>query len=178
MAGVERDGVLAVQNAYLSYHLVRRNIIRSKVHVNGYLKNDEDLNTSAHLALENHRFQQAVKALEKANDEFMDRHKHEVMQLVKTLDISDSQLHAQFQKAAGQVIVDEIRWGRIASLFFFTSILAERLIIVGQGNKVKELVKWLSLFLNNHVSHWIKAQGGWEVSNIVKYFVFFSRKSM
>lgn len=159
MAVPERDGVLTVQNTYLAYHLVRRNLSRAKVHVNGHLKYDIDSKLS-HPAIEGERFKKAVQTLETANDAFMDRHKDNVMQLVLNLDISDSQLHAEFLKAAGQV-VDEIRWGRISSLFFLTSLLAERLVNEGHGNKVESLVMWLAQFLNDHVSHWIETRGGW-----------------
>ena len=82
------------------------------------------------------------------------------MGLVQTMDITDGQLHSEFVKAAGQV-VDEIRWGRIASLFFLTSLLAERLIKEEQGSKVESLVMWLAQFLNTHVSSWIEQRGGW-----------------
>ena len=152
----DRNGALTVQNAYLSYHLVRRNLSRAKVHINGFLKQ----HTFSHPALESDRFKRAVRALETANDSFMDRHRESVMTLVKNLDISDSQLHPEFVKAAGQV-VDEIRWGRIASLFFLTSLLAERLVSEGQGAKLEGLTIWLASFLNDHVSHWIEARGGW-----------------
>ena len=82
------------------------------------------------------------------------------MKLVLTLDTSDGQLHTEFLKAAGQV-VDEIRWGRIASLFFLTSLLAERLMNENQGAKVDALVQWLAQFLNDHVSYWVLQRGGW-----------------
>ena len=154
----ERNGVLTVQNAYLSYYLVRRNLVRAKVHVNGFLRHNAD--TSSHPSLEGDRFKRAVRALETANDSFMDRHRESVLTLVKNLDISDSQLHTEFLKSAGQV-VDEIRWGRIASLFFLTSLLAERLVNEGQGAKIEGLTMWLAQFLNDHVSHWIEARGGW-----------------
>ena len=154
---------IEIQNAYLSYHLVRRALDRAKVHVNGYLQQPK---TPA--ALEsNEGFKRVLKALEKANDVFMDRYRESVMTLVETLDISDSQLHTEFLRAAGQ-IVDEIRWGRIASLFFLTSLLAERLVREGQSAKIESLVTWLAHFLNDHVSPWIEQRGGW-VSQVTQY---------
>ena len=149
---------MTVENTYLSYHLVRRALERSNLHVNGYLHFHPS--PRFHPILENDKFKQAVRTLEKANDAFMERHKDGVMQLVQTLDTSDGQLHAEFVKAAGQV-VDEIRWGRIASLFFLTSLLAERLMKEGHSNKIDSLVMWLAQFLNDHVSAWIVQKGGW-----------------
>lgn len=148
---------LTVQNAFLVRHLIRRNLNRDKVHVNGYLVNRID---SSQAACGDDRFNDAVKTLERANDSFMARHKDDVMKLVLDLDTSDGQLHSEFLKSAGQV-VDEIRWGRISSLFFLTSLLAERLINEKQGDKVESLGKWLVQFLNDNVSHWIAHRGGW-----------------
>lgn len=152
------EGVLTVQNSYLAYHLVKRNLDKANVHVNGHLKMKID--TSKHPALASDRFMCAVKTLETANDSFMTRYKDSVMTLVLTLDTSDSQLHTEFLKAAGQA-VDEIRWGRIASLFFLTSLLSERLFKEGQGAKIDSMVEWLAQFLNDHVSYWIQQRGGW-----------------
>lgn len=151
---------LTVENAYLARHLVRRALTRSNIHVNGHLKQQTITSAQIRAIVEDQDFQKAVAALEKANDVFMDKHKNGVMSLVQTVDITDGQLHSEFVKAAGQV-VDEIRWGRIASLFFLTSLLAERLINEGQGSKVESLVIWLAQFLDSHVSSWIEQRGGW-----------------
>lgn len=152
------EGVLTVQNFYLSYHLVKRNLDSANVHVNGHLK--QKIDTSKYPVLTTDRFLRAVNTLENANDSFMTRYRDNVMPLVLTLDTSDGQLHTEFLKAAGQV-VDEIRWGRIASLFFLTSLLSERLSNEGQSAKIESMVKWLGQFLNDHVSYWIQQRGGW-----------------
>lgn len=151
-------GVLTVQNCYLSYHLVKRNLERADVRVNGHLK--QRIDVSKYPALTTDKFTRAEKTLENVNDSFMTRHKDNVMTLVLTLDTSDGQLHAEFLKAAGQV-VDEIRWGRVASLFFLTSLLCERLYKEGQGAKIDSMVEWLAQFLDDHVSYWIQQRGGW-----------------
>jgi hypothetical protein len=152
--------VLTVENAYLARHLVRRALNNNGIHINGYLKQQTITSAQLRAIVEDKDFRKAVSALEKANDVFMSKHKDGVMGLVQTMDISDGQLHSEFVKAAGQV-VDEIRWGRIASLFFLTSLLAERLISEKQGGKVEGLVIWLAQFLNTHVSAWIEQRGGW-----------------
>lgn len=157
MAGAS---ALTVENAYLARHLVRRALSRNNIHINGHLKQQTITSAQLRAIVEDQDFQKAVAALEKANDVFMDKHKNGVMSLVQTVDITDGQLHSEFVKAAGQV-VDEIRWGRIASLFFLTSLLAERLINEGQGSKVEGLVIWLAQFLDSHVSSWIEQRGGW-----------------
>lgn len=155
------ETALTVQNHYLAYHLVRRALKRNDVHVNGYLKQQQTPSSPRIRAIvEDNGFRKAIGVLEKANDVFMERHKDGIMTLVRTLDITDGQLHSEFVRAAGQV-VDEIRWGRIASLFFLTSLLAERLINEGQGSKIESLVMWLGQFLNTHVSTWIEQRGGW-----------------
>ena len=151
---------LTVENLYLARHLVRRALNRNNVHINGHLKQQTISAAQLRAIVEDKSFQKAVSALETANDVFMDKHKDGVMGLVQTMDITDAQLHSEFVKAAGQV-VDEIRWGRIASLFFLTSLLAERLFNEGQGSKVESLVMWLAQFLNTHVSSWIEQRGGW-----------------
>lgn len=154
------ESALTVQSAYLAYHLVRRALNRNKIHINGHLKQQTIISAQLRAIVEDKDFKKAISALETANDVFMDKHKDGVMSLVQTIDITDGQLHSEFVKAAGQV-VDEIRWGRIASLFFLTSLLAERLIKEGQGSKVESLVMWLAQFLNTHVSSWIEQRGGW-----------------
>ena len=152
--------VLTVENAYLARHMVRRALTRNNIHINGHLKQEPINSARIRAIVEDVDFRRAILSLETANDVFMDKHKDGVMGLVQTMDIADAQLHSEFVKAAGQV-VDEIRWGRIASLFFLTSLLAERLIKEGQGSKVESLVIWLAQFLNTHVSSWIEQRGGW-----------------
>lgn len=151
---------LTVENAYLARYMVRRALTRNNVHINGHLKQEPIKSARIRAIVEDVDFRRAILALETANDVFMDKHKDGVMGLVQTMDITDGQLHSEFVKAAGQV-VDEIRWGRIASLFFLTSLLAERLIKEEQGSKVESLVIWLAQFLNTHVSSWIEQRGGW-----------------
>ena len=165
------EAALTVQSSYLAYHLVRRALEKNHVHVNGYLKQPSALSPEVQAIVEDRGLKKAIGALEAANDVFMQRHKDGVMTLVQTLDITDGQLHSEFVKAAGQVI-DEIRWGRIASLFFLTSLLAERLIKEGQGGKVESLVIWLGQFLNSHVSTWIERRGGWVSPNDLYNFFF------
>ena len=160
---------LTVQNCYLSYHLVRRNLDRAGVRVNGHLKQRIDI--AKYPALSTDRFTRAVKTLENANDSFMTRYKDNVMALVLALDTSDGHLHTEFLRAAGQA-VDEIRWGRIASLFFLTSLLSERLHKEGQAAKIEPMVEWLAQFLNDHVSHWIQQRGGWVSVHVLSYWQF------
>ena len=141
------DGKLAVQNAYLAYHLVRRNLVNNNVDVSS-------LPTTAlsHPALEEETFKRAVCILEKANDHAA---------ALTHLDISDTCLHSEFSKLANAVLRDEIRWGRIASLFFRTSLLALKLIREGRGAAVNSLVSRLVQLLDDSVAHWITKEGGW-----------------
>ena len=149
-------GALTVQNSYLSYHLIRRNLKNNRVHLNGYLHDVNFRNP----AIEGEVFEEVLSTLEGANDDFMRVHKDSVMRLVLELDTSDGQLHSEFLRSASQ-IVDEIRWGRICSLFFLASLLAERLIKEGQGAQVEALIVWLAQFLNDNVKDWIAERGGW-----------------
>ncbi len=79
---------------------------------------------------------------------------------LKTLDISHQQLYAEYQDSCSRLMVDDIKWGKIAVLLFFTSVLAKRLYEENKTPLIDSIVGWQTTFLHNF-TQWILEHGGW-----------------
>ena len=79
---------------------------------------------------------------------------------VKTLDISHQQLYAEYQDSCSRLMVDDIKWGKIAVLLFFTSVLAKRLYEENKTPLIYSIVGWQTTFLHDF-TQWILEHGGW-----------------
>ncbi len=87
----------------------------------------------------------------------------EMSGLVGTLDITDSQLCSNYHSVSEYIMAEEIRFGRIASLFFFTYALSKCLHGEGRQKETQSLVDWLTAFLNERIAPWLvqNHQGDW-----------------
>lgn len=145
------------EGAFLARHMVYCLLNDSGIKFNGY--RDGPHKSTHKLEQE---FRTTVETFERSCLFMKKRHNDEITQLVRTLDISDARLHQNFQKSVNTLMVDGIRWGRIVALFYFTSVLAERLYKEGHQSKIESLIGWLSLFSNETVVPWVSQQrGGW-----------------
>lgn len=147
---------LKIQNNYLAYNITKK-LLRD-ANLNGLSRQSDSRFT--HEVINEPGFKEAVTTLEKGCQTLRETKEDEMTVLVGTLDITDSQLCANYQRVSEHLMFEEIRFGRIASLFFFTYVLSKRLH--GEGRQeIQSVVDWLTAFLNERIAPWlIKNHGG------------------
>ena len=157
--GIER---IKVQNGYVSYHITYYLLKESGIRLNGYATSGNGNSSRLkNQMLRDSGVRDAIETLETSCKQMKTKYYTEIGEMVKTLDISDTQLYSSFQQSAVSLMDGDVRWGRIAVLVFFTSVLAERLHKERQGHKINSLIGWLTEFLNDNTSMWILEKGGW-----------------
>ena len=147
---------LQIQNAYLA-HTITCNLLRSDHFQTPHSKH------LAHEAISEPGFKEAVITLEEACRYMKESYEAEMVTFMSQLDISD-QICLTFQQVVNSVVDKEIKFGRIASLFFFTYLLCKRLYLEGKQGNIEEVVDCLSRFLDERMSPWLfeKHNGRWE----------------
>ncbi|XP_064384398.1 bcl-2-like protein 1 isoform X2 [Halichondria panicea] len=105
-------------------------------------------------------FKDAISTLETCCTDLKLKHQQEIEGRVKTLDISHQQLYAEYQDSCSRLMVDDIKWGKIAVLLFFTSVLAKRLYEENKTPLIDSIVGWQTTFLHDF-TQWILEHGGW-----------------
>ncbi len=155
----EARSKLKLQNHYLAYHITKR-LLRD-ANLNGLQRLADSRFT--HEVINQPGFKETVAALEKACQSLRDTNEEEMNALVSTLDITDSQLCANYHRVSEHMMSEEIRFGRIASLFFFTYVLSKRLHGEGRQKETQSLVDWLTAFLNERIAPWLvqNHKGDW-----------------
>ena len=148
---------LKMQNRYLAITNTK-NMLRA-ANLNGLQRHPDSRFT--HEVINEAGFKEAVATLEKSCIMLKDAKEDEFGTLVATLDITDSQLYANYQRVSQHLMADEIRFGRIASLFFFTYVLSKRLHKEGRQREIKSVMDWLTAFLDDTIAPWlIQNHGG------------------
>ena len=148
---------LQIQNAYLA-HTVVCNLLRSD-----HLQTPHGKHF-AHEVISEPGFKDSVTTLEEACCYMKESCEAEVVTFVSQLDTSDPQICQTFQQVVNSLMDKEIKFGRIASLFFFTYLLCKRLYLEGKQGNIEHVVNCLSRFLDERVSPWLveKHNGRWE----------------
>ena len=150
-----------LQVGYLAYHLVYYILNEEGIKMNGFATGKGHPPPDKP-GLQDTEYLDALKTMERMMTHMRLRHRAEMLEHVKSLDISDSQLYGSFQRVALETVKEGIHWGRIVALIAFTGMLAVRLHKTGQQHKIEGLIGWLTAFLlNDQVTHWVKDHGGW-----------------
>ena len=149
----------SAQNAYLAHELTHHVLSEEGLKLNG--RNGDSNGHSTIPSLSDARFKASVMTLKRSCADLRTNHRGEIVDLAKSLDISDAQLYSSYRAVALRVVEDGIHRGRLISLFTFTGMLAARLYLEGQQDKIDGLTGWLAMFLNQNVSKWLKEHGGW-----------------
>ena len=105
-------------------------------------------------------FKDGISTLETCCKDLKLKYQQEIEGRVKTLDISHQQLYAEYQDSCSRLMVDDIKWGKIAVLLFFTSVLAKRLYEENKTPLIDSIVGWQTTFLH-YFTQWILEHGGW-----------------
>ncbi len=157
---------LKKQNAYLSYAVTKKML--SAEGLNGLHRQE---NRFTHEVINESGFKGTVDTLERSCMYLRKERMGEMERLVGTLDITDSQVCTNFQRVSEHLMQDDIRFGRIGSLFFFTFVLCKRLYTEGRQKEVDSVIDWLAGFLNERISPWlIKKHAGQWVSEMCTFF--------
>ena len=143
-------GKLKKQNAYLAYTVTKKML--SAEGLNGLHQKD---NRFTHEVINESGFKGAVETLEKSCMYLRKEKQFEMERLVGTLDITDSQLCTNVQRVSEHLMQDDVRFGRIGSLFFFTFVLCKRLYKEGRQREVDSVMDWLTAFLNERIAPWL-----------------------
>ena len=149
---------LKIQNAYLSYNTVKT--LLKENNMNGFHRTNR---LHEYEVINEPGFKEATATLEKATRYLVDNKEGEMEKLVSTLDITDSQLHTNFQHVSNHLMAEDIRFGRISSLFFFTYVLSKRLHRAGRQREIESVIDWLAMFLNDVIAPWLikNHRGDW-----------------
>lgn len=142
---------LETQNAYLAFTVVRGMLKADNL--NGFHRQPDSRFT--HEVINEPGFKEAVITLEKSCHYLKETKAAEMERLVATLDITDSQLCTNYQRVADHLMAEDVRFGRIGSLFFFTYILCKRLHLEGRQREIESVVDWLTLFLTDKITPWL-----------------------
>ncbi|XP_019907511.1 apoptosis regulator BAX [Esox lucius] len=67
-----------------------------------------------------------------------------------------------FFSVAREILVDGINWGRVVALFHLAYKLIYLALTQNHLEIIKKIISWLLQFIREHVSAWIRQQGGWE----------------
>lgn len=149
------------QSRELSQHIVYYLLKADHIVLNGHRTGNGHTVSMRNLITKDKGFQDAISTLETCCKDLKARHEREIEAQVDTLDISDNGLYREYQESCHQLMDEDVRWGRLTVLLFFTSVLAKRLYKEGKTSKIESLVGWQTSFLNDVAAQWILEHGGW-----------------
>lgn len=84
----------------------------------------------------------------------------ELQHLINTVEGNCAQ-HV-FMTVARSIFADGINWGRIVALFHLAYKLIYQALTQDHFQIIKTIISWVLQFIRQHISAWIRQQGGWE----------------
>lgn len=144
--------ILRTQNAYLSFYVIR-NMLRAD-DLNG-LHCRLSANVFTHEVIVESGVRDVAVTIENACTRLKPFAEEEMEALLQTLDISDSKLCNNYQRVARLLMTENISFGRVVVLFFFTYVLCKRLHRDGRPRLIESVVDWLTEFLSDTISPWL-----------------------
>ncbi len=163
MAHSNNDDLKQVKalTSLVSHHMVYFMLKEDSIRLNGYVSGNGHTTHMRSQLTKDKGFKDAISTLETCCKDLKAKHQREIEDRVKTLDISNSMLYMEYRESCSRLMDDDIRWGRITVLLFFTSVLAKRLYTENKAAMIESLVGWQTTFLNEITSQWILDHGGW-----------------
>ncbi|XP_056318289.1 apoptosis regulator BAX [Danio aesculapii] len=67
-----------------------------------------------------------------------------------------------FMTVARSIFDDGINWGRVVALFHLAYRLIFQALTRNHFEIIKNIISWFLQFMKEHISAWIRQQGGWE----------------
>ncbi|KAL6468895.1 hypothetical protein MHYP_G00224190 [Metynnis hypsauchen] len=83
----------------------------------------------------------------------------EFQHLISTVEANCAQ--DVFMTVARSIFTDGINWGRIVALFHLAYQLIYRALTQNHFEIIKTIISWVLQFIREHISAWIRQQGGW-----------------
>lgn len=143
---------LKTQNHYLSFFVIK-NMLKAD-NLNGiHCRLSTSLFT--HEVIVESGVKDAEVTIENACTRLKPIAQEEMETLLHTLDISDANLCNNYQRVARLLMTENIGFGRIVMLFFFTYVLCKRLHKECRPRQIESVVDWLAEFLSDTVSPWL-----------------------
>ncbi|XP_076879824.1 apoptosis regulator BAX [Brachyhypopomus gauderio] len=84
----------------------------------------------------------------------------ELQRLVNTVEANCAQ--DVFMTVARSIFSDGINWGRVVALFHLAYRLIFKALTQQHFEIIKMIISWVLQFIREHISAWIRQQGGWE----------------
>ncbi|XP_007231889.2 apoptosis regulator BAX [Astyanax mexicanus] len=84
----------------------------------------------------------------------------ELQHLISTVQANCAQ--DVFMTVARTIFTDGINWGRIVALFHLAYQLIYNALTQNHLEIIKNIISWVLQYIRQHVSAWIRQQGGWE----------------
>ncbi|XP_030622517.1 apoptosis regulator BAX [Chanos chanos] len=67
-----------------------------------------------------------------------------------------------FFTVASSIFEDGINWGRVVALFHLAYRLIYKALTQNHLEIIKKIISWVLQFIRQHISAWLRQQGGWE----------------
>ncbi|KAM9461246.1 apoptosis regulator BAX [Clarias gariepinus] len=83
----------------------------------------------------------------------------ELQHLINTVQANCAQ--EVFVTVAKSIFTDGINWGRIVALFYLAYRLIYKALTQNHFEIIKHIISWVLQFIREHISAWIRQQGGW-----------------
>ncbi|KAF5905065.1 apoptosis regulator BAX-like [Clarias magur] len=116
----------------------------------------EDLGGTANEGDDPH-VKEVVEQLLKIADEL--NRNAELQHLINTVQANCAQ--EVFMTVAKSIFADGINWGRIVALFHLAFRLIYKALTQNHFEIIKHIISWVLQFIREHISAWIRQQGGW-----------------
>ncbi|XP_072308923.1 bcl-2-like protein 1 [Eucyclogobius newberryi] len=105
---------------------------------------------------------EAVKAaLLDSTNEFDARFTQTFISLPSQLHVTPITSYNSFESVMDQVFENGIHWGRIVSLFVLGGVMCVECVEKNMGHLVPLIADWMTVYLDENISLWIRSQGGW-----------------
>ncbi|KAF7703313.1 apoptosis regulator BAX [Silurus meridionalis] len=115
-----------------------------------------DLGGTANEADDPH-FKEVVDQLLKIAEEL--NRNAELQHLINTVQANCAQ--EVFMTVAKSIFSDGINWGRVVALFHLAYQLIYKALTQNHFEIIKNIISWVLQFIREHISAWIRQQGGW-----------------
>ena len=143
---------LKIQNHYLSFHVIKNMLKADDLNgINCRLGNG----LFTHEVIVESGVKDSEVTIENACIRLKPVAEEEMVTLLLTLDVSDTNLCNNYRRVARLLMTENIGFGKIVMLFFFTYVLCKRLHIECRLRLIESVVDWLAEFLSDTISPWL-----------------------
>ncbi len=144
---------ISIQNRYLSFTVIVDML--KEDNLNGLHRQTQKDSRFTHEVINKPEFKDALCKLKDTIRHWKDKQEAEMDSMVGALNTTDTHLCSSYHTVANHLMADEINFGRIGSMFFFTYVLSKRLHRQGRQREIESVVDWLAVFLDEKITPWL-----------------------